>query len=543
MKRIDKIYETTIKMCLNQYKEAGIVKGISASEIGSILGIQRTNISSDLNKLFKEDKIEKIKGKPVLYKVNNLHLYIKEDNYVSDNNKGIFESIIGADFSLKNAIQQAKAAIIYPPTGLHTLLYGETGTGKSMFAETMYEYAKEIGKMDNNAPFVAFNCADYANNPQLLMAQLFGVKKGAYTGAEKERIGVVGKANNGVLFLDEIHRLPPEGQEMLFYLIDKGIYRKLGEPNVEYHSKLLIICATTENITSTLLRTFIRRIPMIIQLPSLKDRTTEERYQLIKSFFRAEAACIKKEISVTTNCMKALLLYDCPNNIGQLKSDIKLCCAKAFLQSITNSDDEICVHSEDLPGYVLRGALRYKEYKDEIDKLITDKNTINFTVDQANYLCKSSDGKISNFYEALEEKRNILKSKGLNESDIKLVMSLDIDTYLKRYILNADDESLEELYKVVDKRIVNVVENFLREAEEKLHREFSSKIFHALSMHLASSIERINSGKKIENNQLEDIKKRHNLEFKLATQLKDKLKANLSINLPEDEIGFIAMFL
>ena len=544
MKRIEKVYEIVSKICMKEYKEIGEIKGISASEIADILGLQRTNVSSDLNKLFKDGRIEKLKGKPVLYKVNNLNFLIEEekDNVIKDD-KDIFSKIIGENQSLKNAVQQAKAAIIYPPNGLHTLLYGETGTGKSMFAEIMYKYAKEIGKIGKDAPFAAFNCADYANNPQLLMAQLFGVKKGAYTGAEEEKIGVVGKANKGVLFLDEIHRLPPEGQEMLFYLIDKGIYRKLGEPNVDYHSKLLIICATTENINSTLLRTFIRRIPMIIQFPPLKDRTIEERYQLIERFFKSEAACIKKDISVTANSMKALLLYDCPNNIGQLKSDIKLCCAKAFLQSKTDRDNKICVHSEDLPGYVLRGALKYKENKDEIDKLIKNKSVISFTVDQTNSLYNNGDMKIYNFYEALEEKRNTLKSKGLSENDIDIVMSLDVDTYLKRYILNTENKNLEALYKVVDKRIVDIVEKFLKEAEERLHREFNSKIFHALSMHLASSIERINSGKKIENNQLEDIRKHHKLEYDVAIGLKNDLKANLDINLPDDEIGFIAMFL
>ncbi|MBC8586871.1 sigma 54-interacting transcriptional regulator [Paratissierella segnis] len=544
MKRIEKVYEIVSKICMKEYKETGEIRGLSASEIADILGLQRTNVSSDLNKLFKDGRIEKLKGKPVLYKVNNLNFLIEEekDNVIKDD-KDIFSKIIGENQSLKNAVQQAKAAIIYPPNGLHTLLYGETGTGKSMFAEIMYKYAKEIGKIGKDAPFAAFNCADYANNPQLLMAQLFGVKKGAYTGAEEEKIGVVGKANKGVLFLDEIHRLPPEGQEMLFYLIDKGIYRKLGEPNADYHSKLLIICATTENINSTLLRTFIRRIPMIIQFPPLKDRTIEERYQLIERFFKSEAACIKKDISVTANSMKALLLYDCPNNIGQLKSDIKLCCAKAFLQSKTDKDNKICVHSEDLPGYVLRGALKYKENKDEIDKLIKNKSVISFTVDQTNSLYNNGDMKIYNFYEALEEKRNTLKSKGLSENDIDIVMSLDVDTYLKRYILNTENKNLEALYKVVDKRIVDIVEKFLKEAEERLHREFNSKIFHALSMHLASSIERINSGKKIENNQLEDIRKHHKLEYDVAIGLKNDLKANLDINLPDDEIGFIAMFL
>lgn len=553
MKRIENVYKVLKKLCIKQYEENEKIIGVDSKSIAIELGLQRSNTSSDLNKLFRENRVDKIEGKPVLYKVKNINFRTSNEEHNnkiqtsykwSDNGEfgeNVFKEIIGSKFSLKNAVQQAKAAMIYPPNGLHTLILGETGTGKSMFAETMYKYVREIGKVKSNGPFVTFNCADYANNPQLLMAQLFGVKKGAYTGAEKDRTGLVEKANEGVLFLDEIHRLPPEGQEMLFYLIDKGIYRRLGEANVEYQAKVLIICATTENIESSLLKTFTRRIPMIIKLPALKDRTVEERYELIKNFFRMEASCVKSEISITANALKALLLYDCSNNIGQLKSDIKLCCAKAFLQSIMNRESEICVHSEDLPEYILRGAFRYKDLKEEIDKFIR-KDVINFTISEK-MSAQKEENKVFNFYEALEEKRNILQSKGLNENDIKLVMSLDIDTYLKKYILNVDNGDLEGLYKVVDKKIVDIIEEFLMEAGRILERVFRAKILHALSMHIASSIERIGLGKKIENNQLDYVKIHHSKEFYVAKLLKDKIKSQYNIILPEDEIGFIAMFL
>ncbi len=61
-----------------------------------------------------------------------------------------------------------------------------------------------------------FNCADYAENPNLLIAQLFGVVKGAYTGADANREGLVEQANNGILFLDEIHRLPVWARNLIF---------------------------------------------------------------------------------------------------------------------------------------------------------------------------------------------------------------------------------------------------------------------------------------------------------------------------------------
>lgn len=93
----------------------------------------------------------------------------------------------------------------------------------------MFNYACFVGRFDAKKPFIVFNCADYAMNPQLLMAHIFGHIKGAFTGAGEDKEGLVDKANGGMLFLDEIHRLPPEGQEMVFYFMDTGTYSRLGK--------------------------------------------------------------------------------------------------------------------------------------------------------------------------------------------------------------------------------------------------------------------------------------------------------------------------
>ncbi|MFU0782703.1 MAG: PTS system transcriptional activator [Thermoanaerobacterium thermosaccharolyticum] len=537
MKRIDKVYEKLRDICLKQLKNDGKISGCSAIDLAKELSIHRSNASSDLNKLFKDGKVSKIEGKPVLYCIKSDELNKNINPIETD----AFSRVIGSNLSLKNAVQQAKAAIMYPPHGLHTLLLGETGTGKSMLAETMYEYAKEIGRLKTNAPFITFNCADYANNPQLLMAQLFGVKKGAYTGADKDKIGIVEKADKGILFLDEVHRLPPEGQEMLFYLIDKGMFRRLGETDIQHKVDVLIICATTENVESILLKTFTRRIPMVINLPSLKERTYEERFEIIKNFMIDEASVIKNDIFITSNALKAFLLYDCPNNIGQLKSDIKLCAAKAYLGFMMNRDKEVVIHTEDLPQYIKKGLFKYKEEKDKIDKFIRD-DKIRFSTEQK-AIIPSEDNKAFNFYEALEEKRRSLEEKGISEKDIKLIMSLDIETYLKRYINEAKRYNLEELYKVVDKRIVDIVDNFLNHARKILKRDFSEKTLYGLSMHVASSIERILSGKKIENHQLDDIKRIYKDEFEVSKELKKLIEREFDIEVPEDEVGFITMFL
>ncbi|MDI5429489.1 sigma-54 factor interaction domain-containing protein, partial [Salmonella enterica subsp. enterica serovar Kentucky] len=103
----------------------------------------------------------------------------------------IFKRVVGAYGSMKNSTEQAKAAILYPPKGLNCLIIGPTGSGKTFFAHTMFQFAKENQVIDSKKEMIVFNCADYASNPELLMSHLFGHVKGAFTGAEQEKEGLI----------------------------------------------------------------------------------------------------------------------------------------------------------------------------------------------------------------------------------------------------------------------------------------------------------------------------------------------------------------
>ncbi len=132
---------------------------------------------------------------------------IEKKEQLKQKESDAFSRMIGYSGGLQAQIHQAKAAMAYPPNGLHALIIGPSGTGKTFLAENMYQYAIENGFLPKGAPFVSFNCADYADNPQLLNSQLFGYVKGAFSGANDTRDGLVAKANGGILFLDEVHRL------------------------------------------------------------------------------------------------------------------------------------------------------------------------------------------------------------------------------------------------------------------------------------------------------------------------------------------------
>ena len=281
MKRKERIYGEIKNLSRLIDKESlynDVEIGYSAETVSANLCMARNTVSQELNLLHKEGKLVKIKSRPVLFIDRNhleilLNAFIDEDYYEVKTLKELklrylekhlplkkeelspnpFKKLIGYDQSLRDVINKAKSAVLYPPNGLHVLLSGESGVGKTFFAELMYKFYELHQKKDVLIPFIYFNCSEYYNNVELLTGQLFGYVKGAFTGAALDKEGLVKKADGGFLFLDEIHRLPAEGQEKLFSLLDKGTFRKLGS-GTEEHANVRLIGATTCEIDSTFLK-------------------------------------------------------------------------------------------------------------------------------------------------------------------------------------------------------------------------------------------------------------------------------------------------
>ncbi|MBA5850952.1 sigma 54-interacting transcriptional regulator [Clostridium sp. cel8] len=564
MKKIDLVWNYITNTVSYNYIINNINKdtlGISAREIENSLNIIRNNASTILNQLWKNNKLIKINTRPVKfiprYAIENLlgdsstvkNQYSLDEfkeliKSYKNKDKDPFQSLLGHDSSLKNEIGQAKAAIMYPPNGLHTLLLGESGVGKTTFAYAMYQYGKLFQESKGkDFPFVSFNCSDYFNNPQLLMSELFGHIKGAFTGADQDKVGLVEKANGGILFLDEVHRLPPDGQEMLFYLMDKNEYHKLGESQ-KRKSNILVIAATTEEPDSILLPTFLRRIPVTITLPPLRNKKIDERVEFVESLFYFESVKLNMKISVSPEVLKVLSIYDFKSgNIGQLKSEIKLLCAKAYLRYLQNNTPlfiEFKMLNEEIRNCIFSYNSLPKETKNYLD-IFND----NLIISPENRKIYHPDNLNINIYNIIDSELEHLKGKHLNKQQINLKINSIIEDKFKNIINNFKENRLniQQLYKLLPREVVDVSQESIVIAQEMLNVKFKNEFIFAFAFHINALLNRLNENKKIESPNMIKVKGDYTNEFAVSKKIADIINKKFAVSIPENEKGFLSILL
>ena len=352
----EKLLEYIERNCRQETYEKNTVEAISQA-----LRIRRNQCALLLRKLVQEEKLIRIEEKPYMYitvpylknkkMVNKVQAQYSslEEAFQKDCHKD-FEKLVGYEQSLREVVKQCKATIAYPPEGLPLLLYGATGTGKSYIAQLTYEWAINHKILQKEARFITVNCSEYANNPELLTANLFGHVKGAFTGADKDNEGLISLADQGVLFLDEVHELKAECQEKLFLFMDKGIYHRVGDNSKWYKSKVRLIFATTEDPERVLLKTLLRRIPMTITIPSLEQRTVQERIELVYRLFCEEETRLQRKIKMSNKVYNVLISNKMPGNVGELKSIVQSCCVNALFD---NEGNELVITLASLHSQVL----------------------------------------------------------------------------------------------------------------------------------------------------------------------------------------------
>lgn len=411
-------------------KDKGQDIHITAEMTAEALHIWRSDASRDLNSLVREGVLGKTETYPVCF--------FPRENAVegcsyTENTQEPFVSIIGYNGSLKGQIQTARAAAAYPPNGLNIFIAGESGVGKTMLAAEIWRYICHI-RRDQSVPFVSYNCAEHADNPQLLLSHLFGHKKGTFTGADQDKSGIIELADGGVLFLDEIHRLPGTGQEMLFTVMDKGVYTPLGGVH-EKEVHLLIIGATTESTENAVLGTFKRRMPIVLNIPSLKERPLSERLSLVILFFSKESAKLNIPIYVEKEAVRYLIAFESKTNIGDLKNEIQICCARGYLRYIEQKQIDIpyiLVETRDLSRTMVLEQSKEASVEEFVDHMIPGE--------QICITAQNAELKLTDKESASNEKRTEKKK----ERVLTKSASPDVWRFARQIVETAEIELVEE---------------------------------------------------------------------------------------------------
>lgn len=568
MNRKDRILRF-VKEASDQFskREIDMGMGITTKDVADELNILRSNVSKDLNHLVREGELKKIDGRPVRFVsieavrhqplTSHVPSYKEKQpvqkgvtqevfDYSYKETKDIFQSIIGSNGSMKNAVDQAKAAVLYPPKGLNTLITGPTGSGKSFFAHAMFRFAQSHELIDSEQELMVFNCADYANNPELLMSYLFGYAKGAFTGAASEKEGMIQQADKGMLFLDEVHRLPPEGQEMIFYFMDTGKYSRLGETGKSREANVRIVCATTEDPKSTFLDTFMRRIPINIHMPSFKERPVSEQLDLLKLLTGLEANRIQRKITLTEDVVKGLLASVGYGNVGQLKSTIQLVCARGFMNQLNK--EEISLTIKDIPDSIqshLVGLSSNRREQMEMSNYLEAKITVN--PNEPFYKMEMDSYELPyNIYDIIGDKATLLEAEGLDQDSINQYISTDINVHLKSFYRNHGFslQTESKLADVVNKEVIEFAHQMVSVVEEALGSGFKQNFIYAISLHISSLLNKINSGKERKmNSRIREMAMNYGKEFEVASEIKEKIGEFFQVSIPENEVYYLTVLL
>ena len=206
-------------------------------------------------------------------------------------------------------------------TNIGVLITGESGTGKEILARAIHNFSERAGR-----PFVPLNCT--AVPREMLESQLFGHRRGAFTGADRDNLGLVRAAKDGSLFLDEIGELSLEMQPKLLRFLESGEINPLGESSPTVVD-VRVIAATNANLEDSVQDGRFRedlyyRLNVVrLAIPPLRERR-DEIPGLVHHFVNRAASEFKKgRVRIAEETMEHLLLYQWPGNVRQLQNEIR----------------------------------------------------------------------------------------------------------------------------------------------------------------------------------------------------------------------------
>jgi DNA-binding NtrC family response regulator len=226
--------------------------------------------------------------------------------------------MIGRDAQMRQIFETIRTAA---PSDASVLIEGESGTGKELIATAFHVQSQRAA-----GPFIRINCAALPN--ELIESELFGYKKGAFTGADRDKRGLIEAANQGTLLLDEIAEMPTHLQTKLLRVLQERKLRRLGDEH-EIDVNFRLVSATNRNTQSLLEEGQLRkdlyfRISTIkIKVPPLRERLDDVPVIAGRFLVRFNEQYGKQIREISPETVARLVSYDWPGNIRQLESVIE----------------------------------------------------------------------------------------------------------------------------------------------------------------------------------------------------------------------------
>jgi two-component system nitrogen regulation response regulator GlnG len=219
------------------------------------------------------------------------------------------------------------------PQDVTVLIQGESGTGKELVARAIYQHSRR-----STSPFLAINCA--AIPEPLLESELFGHERGAFTGAERRRIGKFEQADRGTLFLDEVGDMAPATQAKLLRLLQEGQFERIGG-NTTIATSIRIIAATNQDLESLVAAgrfrqdLFYRLNVLTIHIPPLRERMDD--LPLLTSYFigRMNRELDRRVQNVSPEALLLMKAHTWPGNVRELQSAIQYGLVHASGETLT----------------------------------------------------------------------------------------------------------------------------------------------------------------------------------------------------------------
>jgi DNA-binding NtrC family response regulator len=320
--------------------------------------------------------------------------------------------MVGSTPVMKDLLERIRQVA---PTMATVLITGASGTGKELVARAVHQHS-----LRGNRKFVTVNCT--AIPEQVIESELFGHLKGSFTGAWKDKRGLVEEADEGTLFLDEIGDLNTNMQTKLLRLLQEGEYKPVGSVNTR-KADIRFIAATNHNLKADIAEKRFRedlfyRLNVIqIEMPSLKERK-QDIPLLSYHFLRKYARTNQKDISeISPEAMQALVSKDYPGNVRELENIIERGVIFCASKSLTLKDLHLDQEGETLyPNLSEEAAsLSFKDAKEKMISLFHRQYIMS--------LLQHSGGNISKAAEAAGIQRQylhrLMKDAGIEAEQFK----------------------------------------------------------------------------------------------------------------------------